>query len=504
MAPEGTEAGPRPAWDAAAERLYANAPIGICYFDRELRYRYVNDWLAKLNGVSVETHLGKSIKELSRSLSEAAVPQLLRVIESGEPILDVEIAAETPAQAGRIRHFARSYFPDKAADGEVVGVSCIIQDVTERRRAEDELRRSERRLKAAQRVAAVGNWERKLTEPEGWWSDETYRIFGVSPETQSLAHDALLERVHADDRAVVREAVQRAFELGEPFQLDYRIVLDNGEERTIHSRAEVVVDDDGKPVQLNGTSQDVTDRVRLEREITAAGDRERERIGRDLHDGLGQALVGASLMLKAMASRQTERNRSDAEDIATVQELLSESIEETRRLSLLLVPVFEQGWQLSEALQTLADHTNNVPGINCRAQCRFIGHIGSPDLAMHLYRIAQEGVTNSLKHSEAKNIYVNFEKTATDLRLEVLDDGIGIEVVEPVKGIGLRSMRDRARMIGARLDVTPREQEGTRVLCICPLAKPESQPDSSSTGEFGRRKLRFRSALDSILREDPQ
>jgi len=208
-------------------------------------------------------------------------------------------------------------------------------------------------------------------------------------------------------------------------------------------------------------------------------------------------------MLKALTSRESQRSSADVENLKKVQEMLSASIEETRRLSQLLVPVFDQGWQLSEALQTLCDYTNNMPRINCRLQFLFLGNIGSPDVATHLYRIAQEGVTNALKHSEAENIHVNLEKTATDLRMEVLDDGIGIEAVEPSRGVGLRSMRYRARMIGARLDIAPREHGGTRVLCSRPLAIRESPSAEVSAGPLGARKLRFSSALDSILREEP-
>jgi len=92
-------------WKASAERLYANAPIGICYFDRELRYRYVNNWLARLNGFSVGQHLGKTIDDISKSFAAAAVPQLLQVIDSGEAIID---AKEFRSTTGSFEAMTRS------------------------------------------------------------------------------------------------------------------------------------------------------------------------------------------------------------------------------------------------------------------------------------------------------------------------------------------------------------------------------------------------------------
>ncbi len=114
------------------ERLYAIAPVGLCYFDTDLRYRYINEWLARINGLEVEAHLGKTIDEVLQDVAVGVVQQLRQVIETGEPIIDGEVEAETPAHPGESRHYMHSYYPDKSEDGTVVGVSCVVQDITER------------------------------------------------------------------------------------------------------------------------------------------------------------------------------------------------------------------------------------------------------------------------------------------------------------------------------------------------------------------------------------
>ncbi len=115
-----------------AERLYAAAPVGLCYFDTDLRFLYINAWLARINGLSVEAHLGKTIGEVLKNVAAGVVPQLRLVLQTGEPIIEGRVVAETPAHPGESRHYMHNYYPDMSKDGTVVGVSCVIQDITER------------------------------------------------------------------------------------------------------------------------------------------------------------------------------------------------------------------------------------------------------------------------------------------------------------------------------------------------------------------------------------
>ncbi len=112
------------------ERLYATTPIGICGFDTDLRFCYINEVLAHLNGLAVEAHLGKSIYEVIQDVADGVVPQLRQVIQTGQPIIEGEVEAETPAHPGESRHYRHNYYPDKSKDGTVVGVRCIVQDIT--------------------------------------------------------------------------------------------------------------------------------------------------------------------------------------------------------------------------------------------------------------------------------------------------------------------------------------------------------------------------------------
>ena len=114
------------------EHLYAIAPVGLCYFDADLRFLYINEWLARINGLSVEAHLGKTIDEVLQDVAAGVVPQLRLVLQTGQPIIEGEVEAETPAHPGESRHYMHNYYPDKSKDGTIVGVSCVVQDITER------------------------------------------------------------------------------------------------------------------------------------------------------------------------------------------------------------------------------------------------------------------------------------------------------------------------------------------------------------------------------------
>ncbi len=116
------------------ERLYAIAPVGLCYFDTDLRFLYINEWLARINGLSVEAHLGQTIDAVLPDVAVGVVPELHQVIEMGEPIIEGEVETETPAHPGESRHYMHNYYPDKDSDGKVVGVNCVVQDITHRKR----------------------------------------------------------------------------------------------------------------------------------------------------------------------------------------------------------------------------------------------------------------------------------------------------------------------------------------------------------------------------------
>ena len=125
------------------EAVYANAPVGLCVLDRDLRFVRINERLAEMNGTSVAEHLGRTVREVLPDLADEAEPMLRRILDTGEPAIDVEVSGVTPAQPGVERTWLESWIPLRDGDGSVIGINVVTHEVTERRRIEQRLHESE-------------------------------------------------------------------------------------------------------------------------------------------------------------------------------------------------------------------------------------------------------------------------------------------------------------------------------------------------------------------------
>jgi PAS domain S-box-containing protein len=150
--------------------------------------------------------------------------------------------------------------------GKLTAISFITRDITEQKRAEEKIRESEERLAEAQRMAHIGNWVLDVVTGETYGSDEIYRIFGLSPQESTPVYGKLLNYVHSDDRDYVDNAFQKGLK-GEPFGIDYRIILDDRRERIVHTQVEVILDEKKNPIMMKGTVQDITELKKSEEKI---------------------------------------------------------------------------------------------------------------------------------------------------------------------------------------------------------------------------------------------
>jgi len=151
--------------------------------------------------------------------------------------------------------------------GNLTGAVHVMSDITERKQAEEKIRRSEESLAEAQRIAHLGNWDWNIVHNNLHWSDEEYRIFKLKPQEFEPGYKAFLDFVHPDDRELVTKAVDEALHENKPYSIDHRIVHPDGTECIVHEQAEIIFDDAGQPIRMFGTTQDITDLKRAEEEI---------------------------------------------------------------------------------------------------------------------------------------------------------------------------------------------------------------------------------------------
>lgn len=341
----------------------------------------------------------------------------------------------------------------------------LRHEIDDRREAERALLRSEGLLKEAERIAHIGSWTWKIGDRSLLWSDETYRIFGLTPEGFEPRPRSILRLIHSEDRRRVRDLLA-ASSTGETRTAEFRILRPDGEERVIEMETSAREGSDG--ARLFGVAHDITEQRQLERELVKAGERERKRVGRDLHDGLGQLLTGIGFLSKTLSQSLQTRGDADADEASEITTLVENAIDQTRSLSKLLLPVELEVNGLEAALQRLKSHVAVVYGITCELKTDTYTPIQDPEIALHMYRVAQEAVHNAVRHGKPSRVEITLSTTSSGTtRLDVVDDGIGLpdNVVRSAGGLGLRTMKYRAQTIGATLSISRRPTGGTQVRC---------------------------------------
>jgi signal transduction histidine kinase len=212
-------------------------------------------------------------------------------------------------------------------------------------------------------------------------------------------------------------------------------------------------------------------RERLEKEVTEAAEQESKRIGHELHDSLCQHLTGTSLALQVLSGKLENASLPFSREADEAVELVESAIDLTRSIAKGLFPLELEGEGLPAALLELSRTAQKRHPIVCEFKCDSSARLLDSTMATHLYRIAQESVTNAIKHGHVSHITIELSVVGSILKLAIKDDGIGLpERLPDDRGLGLRIMSSRAGMIGATLSVNNDVAGGTLVTCRLPLA----------------------------------
>jgi PAS domain S-box-containing protein len=359
---------------------------------------------------------------------------------------------------GQYRAYAAVARPLFDAANQPSGLVGVTQDVTARHESEARLRTSEELL----RTTTANTADTLLLV------DTDLRIRFVNRGLCEMSIDDIVGRdisvlLPERSRANVIAKLRRVLTTAQAATYEFEVAATGAETQYYENRA-VLVRDGGVGTGISITVRNITERKRLEQEILDVSSRERQTIGRDLHDGLGQELTGVALMLRGLATRIQKQCPEFLEQVNEIVALVNQSIDTARTLARGLLPVNTDGGGLSVALRALADQSRTLYGLEVDFRAEVLPELTlSETTASHLYRIAQEALTNTARHGRASAVAIFLLVTNNRFSLKITDNGVGIGGASAGSGMGLKIMKYRAGMIGAKLEIAPNYPHGTVV-----------------------------------------
>src|SRR6267378_4525820 len=352
-----------------------------------------------------------------------------RAIAAGEISRDELIDINT--FDGQRRTIGNSAAPMRDGAGNITGAVVVNDDVTERVRAEEALRKTERLLIEAETLGQTGSWEQDLVTGQVFNTEPNRRLFFGDDVSKGARLEDYVEAIHPDDRAWVIGRRQELLAGTGSGDIEYRVVWPDGSLHWIFGRATVVRDPSGRPIRTFGTNADITERKRAEEELARrtlqlealsrrlieAQESERRAVARELHDDFGQVLTALKLNLQ-------RRDRDDSESIA----LVDGAITRMRELAQDLRPPLLDELGLEASLRWYVEREAKRAGLASRLTLAPLAQRPPAAVETTCFRVAQEALTNVIRHAQAHVVDVELNAANGTLQLTVHDDGRGFDV----------------------------------------------------------------------------
>lgn len=446
--------------------------------DSNLKFLEVNKALVALTGYSGKKLLGMRLPQLVAPTDRKNVVAFFKSLRVDHPAGAIELVLRKQHGGRRFVQLAPSaIFHD---DGSLMQVLVIATDVTKRRGAEELLKQQ-----SAFQETLLNKTSALLVvyDPQGivrHISRAVEKMFGYSNmdvRGKSMWQLGVMDREEAArSKMRLRDLAAGAESIASVMRLRTK----SGEERIMEIISTAVRKADGEVDCIIATGTDITERRRLQQDVLRATEAEQARIGHDLHDGVGQSLTGLVALAESLEQKLAGNLHTDAARIVAV---LRDSVQSVRRLSHGMSPLAVRFQGLPEALHLLAETVRENFKTECT--CDIDEKVGdaSPDVQIHLYRIAQEAISNALRHGHAKTVNISLRQISDEqCELAIQDDGKGIiEKKRNRDGLGLRLMEYRAELIGGVLSVRSRPRQGVTVTCRVGCLRKQKTPETLTT-----------------------
>jgi len=517
--------------DQRLNAFFNASTAGLAINNAKLGFVQINETLAQINGVPVEEHLGKTIQQILPKLAPTLEPIFQRVLSTGNPILNVELHGETPKQPGVIRHWIASYFPIIGETGQLDHVGVVVMEITDRKQAEEEIKRRNQELAALNTITAavssslelpqvLGTLRRLLEEeldiPGGaifFYNDTADRLdlkvgwglpapmrekFKMIPVAEFHNERVIRkkETVLTQDFRTIPLFLALGLDVARPeWQSDLSVPLIAKDEvqgvLELFSRTPAVFLKEqvdffsalGLEVGVAIQNAQLFEQVRTGRErlqalsqrLVEVQETERRRIARELHDEIGQVLTGLKLTLDMSMRLPKEATQAR---FGEVQSMVDDLISRVRELSLELRPAMLDDLGLLPALLWHFERYTSQTHVRVKFEHHGCEERFRPDVETAAYRIVQEALTNVARHAGVGEAKVRLWKNPEALVLQIEDQGDGFDpasVSETGTTSGLSGMRERAVLLGGQLSIESSPGGGTRLTAELPLGAPISK-----------------------------
>ncbi len=464
----------------------------------------ITDWnesAERIFGYKAKEIIGKSVLTLIPKDRQAEETEILRKIRRGESIDHYQTVRR--CKNGSLIDVSLTISPVKDAKGEIIGVSKIARDISQHKKDDRRLVEQARLLDLSNEAILVRDRQDRIT----YWNRGAVELYGYSAEEAlgEVTH-RLLQTEHPKPRAQIFNELERndrwSGELVHKRKDGSKIIvmshwaldrdklgrrariLESNTDITRRKRTEValqrsrdmlerLVTQRTKALRMANTEleNEISRRKGLEGQILEISDREQERLGQELHDGLCQQLTAIAFMARAAALRLNDHRVADPKELEKIAHLVNNSVMDARNIAHDLHKEEIDAAGFEHALRDLAER--KIWQTRCRFHCDGKLDIQDDRVASEIFRILREGVINANKHARASEIVLEACRRKRELVFSVIDNGVGLNGQDKKRdgGLGFHIMKYRAQSIGARLEVESPRRGGTRLAVYLPLSK---------------------------------
>ena len=446
---------------ALMQSVTENTPDWLMQIDAQAVIRFVN---RPIMGVPPAQLIGRNIYELNAPTDDGRMRRFLDAVLAGVENVEVEIQSPDPTAVAfnGLRH---ALFRARAVRvrGKISGVVIHATDVSAQRHQERLLQLQAKILETTQEGVVLIDPNNRIT-----LTNPAFELmFGYPSGT--LAGKSVEPLFRLDEHAARRTAAKIRAQIGAANPQPFEFVCARRDGSLFTATCVVM------SMSIHGADHwlamlhDVTDRKLLEREIIEVSNRDQQRFGNDLHDGLGQELTGVAMLLRALQGRLRHATPEANQEFDNVVQLVNRTIQSTRALAHGLSPVSLDRGGIVGALRTLASGARDTSKVKVSLRTSLSAPIQLDEVAAtHLYRIAQEALNNAMRHGRATSVTMVLHSDESMVRLAVHDNGTGMRhTLANTKGLGLRTMQYRAQALGGDLVIEPSRNGGTTVRCVC-------------------------------------